>query len=755
MDIHKRLTFGHWALYGERLSGSAGHVRMLISNHSFAMLSGYPPFQSKTQDEIYEKVRGLTYFWPKDPQHGNHIPKEAKDLVGSCLNLTEEERPEPDDLVEHPFFNMYDGCIPRQLDPLYRITKPHWLLAASEPRGDCMDAGSGLDWDEKLTHRTPHTNDPIMRYRQCKNAFYDLCGVGRKPDGSFRKPAGKNWSKSAYAECLQEDEEGLQPVIPLPKDSIYKYPSISQGDWTIPGSVVSSKDEPATKNSSLNCSIRDKADTATQTQAALVAAQQRRRESQSLTATLRQQAAPAVGSTRKTGPMHDPDTPPVPPLDIANNVPSASPPRGLAEKPIRPTNGPTSQTATEQDENTATLANNPIRIPPAARTRSQSRRLGATNSAGRISSPPAAKTRSQSSRNETNDAAKEEKRGPRIAQEKLVQEHAAAGGKPGSSLGSGPLFHTDDRCETMPETSLAEVNTTLRLLLANLISHPASRRRATTRPKPHSYVIKWVDYTNRYGIGYVLDDGSVGCLFRAENGQPVSGVVVRDGERHFRRKARALEKGSKDEENNANGEVEQMVPQNGRKVEFYEHSGSTAIRRALVPSSIFEVKSAHHAPGVKMRATAGIEYARRDAEKVKRVKLVDQFGKYMIRSLGRHGDEESSPIENGDGGQYIKFYQRLGNVGVWGFGDGAFQVCCDVCQGWLPYFSLTFSIYCSSTFLIIPNSLYRQQAERETHHHGSNSTIYQHPRPVTSPQKDECTNQDLKREPWFQKRRWF
>ena len=46
----------------------------------------------------------------------------------------------------------------------------------------------------------------------------------------------------------------------------------------------------------------------------------------------------------------------------------------------------------------------------------------------------------------------------------------------------------------------------------------------------------------------------------------------------------------------------------------------------------------------------------------------------MIGSLGRHGDEglADDDLTKSDG-QFIKFYQRLGNVGVWGFGDGAFQ----------------------------------------------------------------------------------
>jgi hypothetical protein len=93
---------------------------------------------------------------------------------------------------------------------------------------------------------------------------------------------------------------------------------------------------------------------------------------------------------------------------------------------------------------------------------------------------------------------------------------------------------------------------------------------------------------------------------------------------------------------------------------------------------MFEVRQ-HHNP-----ATAGERIRLKcEAEKVKRVKLVDQFGKYMIGSLGRAEDDEdyqehlANNISAGSttaNGPYVKFYQRLGNVGIWGFGDGGFQV---------------------------------------------------------------------------------
>ncbi|KAI9925045.1 hypothetical protein ASPWEDRAFT_119969 [Aspergillus wentii DTO 134E9] len=697
----------------------------------FAMLTGYPPFQSKTQEEIYKKVRNLTYVWPKDQECANHIPEEAKWLVSSCLNLSENERPDPDDIVEHPFFNMYDGCIPRQLDPACRFAKPVWLKS-TEPRGDRMILGYSLDHDERLLGYIDNVDDPGQRYPSCKAAFYSLCGVGRKPDGTARRSTGKNCSKSAYAECIAEEEKGLQPVIPLPEDFVYKYPHYVDGDWSAPESTLPVRRDDSSIDSSVlsgkrSVSLRSNASSLSRTQAALAAAQQRRKESQSHAATLRQQALTGRSSVRKITALCDPPAPDVPPVPEAKEFDAdvaPLPTRGLAERPIRTRRGVAasySGSLRDLDKNIAPQVPKSTTAPgmlTVGKTRSQSRRLEAASqeklhpmpavgerASSATSTELPSRTREpsrQSSKMEIRDAPKKKEEERVLPKEKprdeTVEENRPArpesrsqglsrsdskttsspGSKPRSTLGIHPLFHKQDKCDVLPRTSVEEVNADLRLMLASLVPNPSARRR-TTRRAPHAYVIKWVDYTNRYGIGYVLDDGSVGCVFKAENGQPASGVVLRDGERHIRRKARTLEK--PEEGRYAYSEADQLVPRNGKSVEFYENcehdpsGGRAAIRRALIQPSVFEVKSGSSSAGIKVRTNSGVECARADAEKIKRVKLVDQFGKYMIGSLGRHGDDELAEDETvtDSFGQFIKFYQRLGNVGVWGFGDGAFQ----------------------------------------------------------------------------------
>lgn len=713
---------------------------------SFAMLTGYPPFQSKTQEEIYKKVRHLAYVWPKDSDCGNQIPEEARRLVSSCLNLAEDERPDPDDIVDHPFFNMYEGCITKRLDPTCCHSKPVWLKS-SEPRGDRMLHGYSLDYDDNLLAYIEHVDDPSQRYHSCKAAFYALCGVGRKPDGSSRKSVGRSCSKSTYAECLAEDERGLQPVIPLPEGTVYSYPHDPEGDWSLPDPAVplrrdNSGSESSDVSSTRNFSIRTNAASETRTQAALVAAQRRRKDSQSHAATLRQQAMPGRGSVRKATGLYGIQGPggrPFPEIkevepEVAPVAPA--PTRGLAERPIRTRRGAAqSHSGSQGDSDNKTAA----QIPKSAsepcvltvgKTRSQSRRLVADGqeqhnrllAVTERSSSEVPERRSEKVRHSSlrPSSKLETREAPRTIDKETLRKEGdekrlgaseahthglcrskskteVSGEKARSSLGVYPLFHPEDPCELLPATSINDVNTDLRHMLSSLAPHSYTRRRSGLKRPRHAYVIKWVDYTNRYGIGYVLDDGSVGCVFKAENGQPASSVVLRDGEKHVRRKALCMEK--REEAGSAYSEFNQLVPRNGKPVEIYENCDEDSfeyrggIRRAFIPPSLFEARSSQgggFSAEIKFRAEAGAESARADMEKIKRVKLVDQFGKYMIGSLGRHGDEGLSEGETTahNDGQYIKFYQRLGNVGVWGFGDGAFQVGLGYTSSMLPLMSV-------------------------------------------------------------------
>ncbi|EEA23419.1 Cell cycle serine/threonine-protein kinase cdc5/MSD2 [Talaromyces marneffei ATCC 18224] len=700
----------------------------------FAMLAGFPPFQSKTQEEIYKKVKNLNYVWPKDNECANDIPIEAKTLVSSCLNLDEDKRPSADDIVDHEFFNMYPGCIPRSLDPSCKQMKPVWLKM-EEPQGDRMIQGYSLDHESKYRSKAAQIKDPRERYAFCREAFYSECGVGFRRDGNPRKCAGKGSSKTVFSETSAETDKGLSPVIPLPPDLVYKYPAWSDGDWSVPDNAVPSVTDFSDSNSSDDSNERsapldspEKMNSASlaRTQAALAAAQSRRLDAQpkSHAATLRQQALPLRTSSRNAATMRAPPTTATTTTHMTRNpsgsrdLPPESPPKGLAQKPVRiPRGVAASYSASIRDLDRLVAPPMPKSdsVPDnlgMGKTRSQSRRqyeaamdrppLGPFSQDEVRSATPlndeivAKPSRSRHMRAPGSVQPENRSESPVEQQQRFktsrplpadtAQSHArnsskssTSSNKPRSTLGVSSLIHPSEKFELIPRSSPEDVVVDIKLMLQNMTLLASRTYRSQSKRRPHSYVIKWVDYTNRYGIGYILDDGTVGCVFKGEHGQAASGVILRDGEKHIRRKSRCLE----NRDQYPYPEVDQLVPRTGKPVEFYENieqrsADVRGMKRILVRPEVFEVKassSGNGAMGIRVRTDVGPDQAKSEAEKVKRVKLVDQFGKYMIGSLGRHGaDNLNDDLSSSkDSDVCIKFYQRLGNVGVWGFGDGAFQ----------------------------------------------------------------------------------
>ena len=151
-----------------------------------------------------------------------------------------------------------------------------------------------------------------------------------------------------------------------------------------------------------------------------------------------------------------------------------------------------------------------------------------------------------------------------------------------------------------------------------------SRLAASSHKLP--YVSKWVDYSRKHGVGYVLEDGGIGCIFNATAEHPVTCVIVRDGYKYLK-------------EAKGNPRYVDSLP-----MEHYADSEGEGINLINV------TKERKRVTGV----------------------LWTKFGLYMCQQLGQG---EASPPEDGTQSKsFVKFHQRLGSTGVWGFGDGTFQV---------------------------------------------------------------------------------
>jgi hypothetical protein len=241
------------------------------------------------------------------------------------------------------------------------------------------------------------------------------------------------------------------------------------------------------------------------------------------------------------------------------------------------------------------------------------------------------------------------------------------------------LFSPSERPQEVPGTKPDMILDRLRRLQMELERALNTRTMAMvspkdTKPPKPNVVIKWVDYTNKFGLGYILNDGSVGCILRdiptTEGTQtallPPACMLVRDAEEHIQR-----------QQDITYAERHQLFPMS-EAIQFYENIGESGLSCLQVSPESFRVP-------VKEDGTAGKLSPGKDVfEHRKRERLIlwKKFANYMVA----HGRDESIPGEtvndrgpgpkmiNGQPTDVVTFYQRFGDVGCWVFCDGHLQV---------------------------------------------------------------------------------
>ncbi|MCJ1262204.1 Cell cycle serine/threonine-protein kinase cdc5/MSD2 [Lobaria immixta] len=638
----------------------------------YAMLTGCPPFQSSSQKEIYERVKNVNYDWPQDNRCINDIPDEAKDLVSCLLKADAEERPEPDEIVGHPFFSMHGGsAIPLKIEAACRTNKPSWL-SADHPRGDVMDKSCSV-----LPLST------LARH----------CGVGYLTVNE--KPfevVGGNVDMSLYKECLEEEANGTYPRVPLPKDMVYTSQTALMG-WPSEQASIKLPSLPANAESEPQMTIKDPATEGDELQMVLPPIP-RRAPVQSHAATLRAAPFSSMPSRKVTFQSR---------AVARGETGSAKPPisyistlrtrRGLlSEQPVRSASNPSDTQSSESKQ---------VLKPVPRITRSKSASIPVPHPKSKVepnnTSDQPAKSISQNTEKERRRGIQEKRIVSNVMDELApIAKHEAPG--PSSMSGSlpvrpkggsattvqGTLISPDDVVECVPGTKPVEVLDNLQKIWAEIDTSISNISGGLSQSslgsmiikqnniKNRPVVVKWVDYTNKYGIGYVLANGTVGCVFKADATSPQSCVLVAGAETHLKKKR-----------TRSYPEKQQMIPKNGPPVEFLENCAEEGLKRVFAPAAQFQLKIG--ADGIAEKMGPGTTAY--DFEKRKRVSIWDKFGKYMTQRLGKSEEEESSlrlaeenMIANGRrknqrnaSSYFVRFYQRLGNVGIWGYGDGSFQ----------------------------------------------------------------------------------
>lgn len=255
-----------------------------------------------------------------------------------------------------------------------------------------------------------------------------------------------------------------------------------------------------------------------------------------------------------------------------------------------------------------------------------------------------------------------------------LQVHKRRGSE---SVRVATLFSPSETPRVMQETKPDDILDRLSRLQAELERALNSRTMAIISSKtaapPHPHiVVKWVDYTNKFGLGYILNDGSVGCILRdiptTEGSKtallPPAGIFIRNAEKHILKR-----------QDEAYPDRHQPVPMT-EPIKFFENNGEAGLSQVMVSPDQFRVS-------VNEDGTAGKMNPGRDVfqhRKRERIILWKKFANYMI-AYGRDdvAEEEEedttlSPGQKGTPAELVTFYQRFGDVGCWVFGDGHLQV---------------------------------------------------------------------------------
>lgn len=556
------------------------------------MLTGKPPFQSTTADEIYRRAREREYDWPKLDTSENFISEETKDLVSALLQGA-EQRPDPDTIVQHPFFT----C--------------GWMPQSEEITPDLRDRHPVATQFLAVGARAGRTN---LYARNLKKLCIE-CDVGPWNTTAKRHT-------STYREVAAEEKAGLTPNVPLSEDVVYRpfdewlkeqAITIPEGKDPKPASEPNRISEPAHSSRLKDQAVVPTGRLATQS----FAAQQRARPQASNLPTRTVRSRKVSSEIQQDQQM----------------------PRSSSESHIRPTRAASSRYAKSTLQR---LATNTVER--------------AADVEGRLATDMA---------KQLNTATEME----------LLEPTSSDTFKAPLSL-----FSPREPLVSLPGTKPDDILNGLRRLQAELERALNSRSTAVhcdSSPSNSTIVVKWVDYTNKFGLGYILSNGSVGCIFKAapvDVSEPRRGhippacVLVREAERHLQNR-------------NTHGYADrlQLVPISGPNIEFYENRGDRGISCRQVNPRNYSVSV--DSSGKSGKLSRGIDEW--DDRKREKIVLWRKFANYMIA----YGKDQDFPYDDAvsrqprgakndsaASGNVVTFYQRFGDVGCWGFSDGHFQV---------------------------------------------------------------------------------
>ena len=664
MEVKRRTTMCGTPNYlaPEILEKGKGHDEKVdlwaIGVIAYTLAVGKAPFHASTKEEIYKKLKSGTYTWP-ELSATNHQSADLRDLVASLL-VPEEQRPPPDKIVSQNFFRI--AYVPPSIPSSARVEAPIWT-DVSIPSADTIRRGYSDTW-----------------YTICKQS-----GVGEYAEGKCFPLNGGRRVKSIVYDIAREAQAGQQPTMPLLKDMVYESTvsdwnklSSSESEVASEARAVPSKGLKEMSHNEVAFMRARIADERGARDAALMPPPARPASRLNGTGTVRKAARTISEETAKSGESVKVASDGAPQAQATLRVAKTRQAPTAATTSLKETNSSSSSSAGRMAKSQNTMESDTEKPTRRAGNVLESDTEKPTRRAGTVKrSADASLARRPRAVSRKERPISPEVPGPFATLEELKHvspikrsRKKAADAEvfeilsdpesdekptaPALSLGPTPQLakrlpvprkvsaDSNAIAGTDPETVLERLSLLRDKLAAALQhrSHPSSSAPGSSEPEPLPFVTRWVDYSRKHGVGYVLSDGTVGCIINASVAKhtPVTHVLVRNGQR--------------------------WLPRVGKNFEHIDQ----------VPLEILEdgceegiVRKVYKGLGSVKEGPLAAEAERRRMLSVLWVK----FGRYMCQSLD--GDEVKVGKNEGN---FVRFYQRIGNVGIWAFADGCLQVSC-------------------------------------------------------------------------------
>ncbi|KAH4111856.1 hypothetical protein HBI56_014100 [Parastagonospora nodorum] len=581
---------------------------------AYTLAIGRAPFHASKPDQVLVRVTRGEYAWPDLEHHQNDVPDDLRKLVSQIL-VDEKLRPSLDTIVSHGFFKM--GYLPEILSDTVLTSTPKWPVKPSS--STTIKRGYTEAW-----------------YRQCQAS-----GVGEYAPGKCFSVVGSFPSSSIFRECEREAESGKMPVVPMPLSAIYvpfvynRENGSTGGLENIEKREMSAVASPLIESSiSAKYNIPSAVEQLSSKQGGTngpdenTAAFLRTRVSTFSYAESMEAARCPPGSSFKRAARSASIA--AAKLEMRRPITGQKPPR--TERP--PTQLPPhtrSVRASSRTSNRDIPMAQDSTSEPARSTRAASRTIAREEARITKHAPSTQRNSRTSTRTQTAQTATIGHDTSHPDRPELKSTCPPLPSAQGLAIRQKDFIASDEAHEGLYiDTSavLARADEFRNNVIAALTSgRKSSSDSCDSRPSHDElpFVCKWVDYSRKHGIGYVLAEGSVGIIANHTSVMPVMHTVVENGSEYFK--------------TTNDGVAVQAVPYN-----FFMQADDGSLEEVTLTGM------------VRRQHTT----------------LWAKFARYMCKQLntpmaGASSKEGKRPIT------IVRFYQRVGNISVWGFSNGCFQ----------------------------------------------------------------------------------